>query len=224
MRFTLDNFYQSKEWISLVAQLRIDRVNSEGELLCEYCNKPIITKYDCIGHHKIALTDNNVTDYNISLNEENIMLVHHKCHNRIHERFCGMKRKEVYLVYGAPCSGKSTYVKEHASRNDIVLDIDKIYECISINKKYIKPNSIKNNVFYIRDCILDMIKTRYGYWEKAFIIGGYPLRMDRERLIKELGCIPIFIDEEKEICIKRVKDRPKEWKKYIEDYFEKFQP
>ena len=72
--------------------------------------------------------------------------------------------------------------------------------------------------------MLDMIKTRYGYWEKAFIIGGYPLKMDRERLVKELGCIPIFIDEEKEICLQRAKDRPKEWGKYIEDYFEKFQP
>ena len=36
---------------------------------------------------------------------------------------------------------------KHAGRNDLIVDIDKIYQCISINKEYIKPNSIKNNVF-----------------------------------------------------------------------------
>lgn len=221
--FTLDNFYQSKEWISFISNLKVERVNDEGFIICGHCNKAIVSKYDCIGHHITHLTEDNVNDYNISLNPDNVMLVHHKCHNKIHNRFNGYKKKQVYLVYGAPCSGKSTWVNKHAGRNDLILDIDKIYQCISINKEYIKPNSIKNNVFQIRDCILDMIKTRYGFWENAYIIGGYPFRGDRERLQRDIGAVLVYIEATKEECINRAKQRPKEWIDYIENYFEKFQ-
>ena len=53
--FTLNNFYKSKEWIDLLELLKLERVTSDGELLCEHCHKPIVKKYDCIGHHRIEL-------------------------------------------------------------------------------------------------------------------------------------------------------------------------
>ena len=53
--FTLNNLDKSKEWLNLLEQLRLERVNSSGEIVCEHCHKPIIKKYDCIGHHKIEL-------------------------------------------------------------------------------------------------------------------------------------------------------------------------
>ena len=81
-------------------------------IICGHCNKAIVSKYDCIGHHITHLTKENVNDYNISLNPDNVILVHHKCHNQIHNRFNGYKKKRVFLVYGAPCSGKSTWVNK----------------------------------------------------------------------------------------------------------------
>ena len=53
--FTLSNFYKSKEWEALLEQLKLDRVGEAGILECEHCHKPIVKKYDCIGHHKIEL-------------------------------------------------------------------------------------------------------------------------------------------------------------------------
>ena len=47
--FTLDNFYQSKEWVSFVNKLKVSRVNEEGFIICGHCNKAIVSKYDCIG-------------------------------------------------------------------------------------------------------------------------------------------------------------------------------
>lgn len=105
--FTLSNFYKSKEWQDLLEVLKLERVNSNGELLCEHCHKPITKAYDCIGHHEIELTESNVNDYNVSLNKDNIMFIHHKCHNITHERFGCLKQK-VYIIYGSPCSGKNT--------------------------------------------------------------------------------------------------------------------
>lgn len=82
MKQTLDTFYKSKEWVSLVGAIRLQRINAQGDLVCEYCGEPVVRAYDCIGHHVIELNDNNVNDAMIALNPDNIQLVHHKCHNR----------------------------------------------------------------------------------------------------------------------------------------------
>lgn len=221
--FTLTSFYKSKEWNNLINQIRLDCINDDGLLLCEYCNKPIIKAYDCIGHHKIELTNDNVNDYNISLNKNNIMLIHHKCHNIIHERFGYERQKKIYVVYGALCSGKSTWVQANAGVDDIVLDIDNIWQMITINDRYVKRDRLKQNVFGIRDCILEQIKMRVGKWKNAYIIGGYPLASDRVRLENLFNCEFIFIDETKEVCLQRSKDRIG-WDKFVEDWFNLYSP
>lgn len=219
--FTLNNFYKSKEWEALLQQLKLERVDSNGEIVCEHCHKPIVKKYDCIGHHKIELTEGNVNNYQISLNPDNIMLIHFRCHNKIHERFGYEQPKKVYIVYGSPCSGKSTWVKENATKDDLVLDIDKIWECISTCDKYHKANRLKANVFGVRDTLLDQVRTRTGEWKTAYVIGGYPLRMDRERLADKLGAQLIFIDTNKSECISRAVND--EWIKFINEWFDMYQ-
>lgn len=222
--YRLDNFYKSKKWILLVDQLKDER-SEDGVLYCEHCGKPIVKAYDCIGHHKQELTEANVNDYSVSLNPDNILLVHHRCHNDIHERWGHVKQKRVYLVYGAPCSGKTTWVRDNAGKEDIVLDIDSIWQMISINDRYIKPGRLKANVFGVRDCILDMIKTRAGNWRNAYIIGGYPLAMDRQRLEQVTGCEMIYINESKEKCIERAKaDGRHGWEEYIDEWFRDYIP
>lgn len=44
--FTLSNFYKSKEWQDLLEVLKLERVNGQGELICEHCHKPITRAYD----------------------------------------------------------------------------------------------------------------------------------------------------------------------------------
>ena len=219
--FSLKTFYKSKEWVNLIEQLKLERVNDNGELICEYCGKPIILKYDCIGHHKEELTEGNVNNFDISLNKDNIFLIHHRCHNLIHERFEGNRPKKVYIVYGSPCSGKSTWVNSVATNEDLILDIDKIWECISVCDKYRKPNRLKANVFGIRDTILDQIMTRTGQWKRAYVIGTYPLLMDRIRLADRLGAELIYIDTDKEICLSRCVNE--EWEEYVNDWFNLYQ-
>lgn len=217
--YTLNTFYKSKEWTKLLEILKLERVNSDGQIICEYCGEPIVKKYDCIGHHRTELTEANVNNPDISLNPINIMLIHFRCHNKIHERFNGFKQ-EVYLVYGSPCSGKSTWVKSVANSDDLILDIDSIWESICLSDKYNKPNRLKANVFGIRDTILDQIKTRTGMWRNAYVIGTYPLASDRDRMCNLLRAIPIFIDEDKKTCLARAKTE--EWKNFVEEFFENY--
>ena len=222
---SLYDFYHSQEWRTLTKTLRLERTNDSGQIICEYCGKPIVKAYDCIGHHKEELTEDNVNDYSISLNPENILLCHASCHNRIHDKL-GYSRRQVYLVYGAPLAGKTTYVRESMSDGDLIIDMDNIWQCISGCDRYIKPGRLKSIAFQVRDKLIEDVKYRFGRWNNAYVLGGYPLQSERNRLLKELGAREVFIDTTKEECIERLAADPdrdtEEWIKYIDDWFDRY--
>lgn len=228
MIYTLDNFYSSKEWLKFRRVVIAERLTPEGETICEHCGKPIVKAYDIILHHVKELTEENVNDYNVSLNPDNIMLIHHKCHNIIHNKL-GHRERGIYLVYGPPLSGKSSYVADIKQPGDLIIDIDSIWECVSGCNRYVKPGRLNSVVFGIRDYLLDAVRYRRGKWINAYIIGGYPLVSDRERLCRELGAQEIFIECEKEECIDRLLQcgdgrNIQEWIKFIDSWFDKYIP
>ena len=221
----LKNFYKSRQWRNLVDVLRNERTNEDGEIICAYCGKPIQRKYDVIGHHIKRLTEDNVNDATISLNPENVELIHFSCHNKIHQRYEGFTQR-VYLVYGSPCSGKSTWVQENAYEDDLIVDLDRIWESICFCSRDNKPNRLKANAFGIRDCLIDQIRTRKGMWRNAYLIGTYPLASDRERLCELLNAEEIFIESDLETCLKRAKDREnsEKWEQIITDWYSDYVP
>ena len=225
MTRTLENFYQSTEWRKLMTVIRQERVDADGQVICEYCGKPISRAYDIIGHHKTFLTAENVNDAEIALNPANIALVHHRCHNYIHNKL-GYERQEVFLVYGPPCAGKTTFVKQAMSEGDLVIDIDSIWECVSGCDRYVKPNRLRPIVFAVRDALLDAVEHRRGRWQNAYIIGGYPLSSERERMVRRYGAREVFILADKDTCIKRLLDDNaralQEWAKYIDEWFDRY--
>lgn len=224
----LQTFYASKEWRSFRLTLILERSEGKGGVICEKCRKLIVNPIDIHAHHKIELTPENVHDYSISLNPDNIELICHDCHDKEHHRFGHKPPKKVYLVYGPPMAGKKTLVLENMKRGDIVVDMDKLYEAISMMPSYDKPDNLLSNVIGIRTLLLDNIKTRYGKWYNAWIIGGYADKFKRERLADELGAELIYCEATKEECYSRLnvdidrKYRITEWQKYIDEWFEKY--
>ena len=225
---SLDTFYQSNEWVSLMRIIRQERLDADGQIVCAYCGKPIVKKYDCIGHHKVHLTEENVNDVAISLNPDNVELVHARCHNKIHEKL-GYSRKEIFLVYGPPMAGKSSYVKSTALAGDLIIDMDSIWECISGQPRYTKPGRLKAVAFGVRDYLMDCLKVRNGKWQNAYVIGGFPLISERERMVKQYGAREVFIDTDEQECIRRLNEDPQgrnveEWTEYIEEWFRRYGP
>lgn len=215
-------FYNSDEFLRLKEYLADERKNpDDGIVYCEHCGRPIIKKYDMIAHHKKELTEQNINDYMISLNPDMIMLVHFKCHNEVHRRFGKEGYRNVYIVYGPPCSGKTTFVQNNAGPNDIIVDMDSIYQMITINDRYIKPDRLKMNAFVVRDCLYEQIKYRTGKWENAYVISGLPMAMERQRLEIRLNASSVFIDVDVDTCKARAQERSnaEETIKYIEEWF-----
>lgn len=227
---SLSQFYVSDEWRGLRLSLMSERLDSHGCIICAECGQPITKPYECIGHHVIPLTMANVNDYSISLNPENIELLHMRCHNMKHARFGFMGQKKVYYVYGAPCSGKSTFVRDNKGNSDIVVDVDLIWRAVTGGALYDKPDALKAPVFAMRDSLLDIVSTRTGKWERAYVIEGGAYKGTRERRIAALGAEPVFIDTDKETCLQRLASDEKranvqeQWRTYIDDWFEMYRP
>ena len=227
---SLSQFYISDKWRSFRQLIISERTNpADGNCYCEECHKIFKAGYEIIAHHKKPLTMANVNDYTVSLNPENISLVCGTCHNKIHNRFGYCSERKVYLITGAPCSGKTTFVNENKGNSDLIIDIDNIWQCITGGERYYKPNALKTNAFIIRDCLLDMVKTRTGKWERAWIIEGLPHRAERERKAALLGAEVIHIDTDEKTCLWRLANDEsrilykEEWTKYINDYFSAYQ-
>lgn len=211
----LFEFYRSKEWADFRKVVIAERVQEDGFVHDEYTGKPIVKAYDIILHHKTELTEENVHDYTISLNPDNIMIVSHKTHNIIHNKL-GYKVRGVFLVYGAPLAGKSSWVKDNMTEGDLVIDIDSIWQMVSGCPRYVKPPRLKAVVFKVRDTLLDCVKYRLGKWQCAYVIGSYVLQSDRERLCRELGAREVFIKATEAECLERLQND--EDRKNIEGY------
>lgn len=214
---SLHSFYRSEEWRKFRETFLAERLARDGELIDEVTKKPIVKPYDAILHHKIHLTESNVFDYSISLNPDNIMLVSHRTHNLIHEK--GFKSKKVYIVYGSPCSGKSYYVDSVATADDLIIDIDRIYEALNITRS----NKLLNTVMSTYRHLIDIVKTRNGQWTNAYIVRGLPHAMERQRLADLVDGELIFIDTDKQTCLERSKEKGSEYYKFVEDWFDKYQ-
>lgn len=213
----LSNFYVSSEWQKFRKVLIMERMDKNGNIIDEVTNKPIINKYDIILHHKIPLNEQNIFDYDLAFNPDNIQIVSHATHNEIHKRF-GSYQRHIFIVYGSPCSGKSYYVDSVAMKDDLIIDIDKIF--IAINNY--RSNRLLGNVMNIYRQLIDVVKTRNGQWVNAYIIRGFPIPLERERLAKELDAELIFIDTDKETCLQRAKKKDNEYYKFVLDWFEKY--
>ena len=229
------SFYTSDLWNKCKQQVLFERVREDGCVYCEHCGQPIVKQFDpqkndnrysMIFHHKIELTDENYQDYNISLNPANIQIVHFKCHNEIHNRFTsGKPKRKIYLVVGAVCSGKTTFVKENITTGDIVLDLDLIWQALSLQPLHSKPTTIKPIVFSVRDTIMEQIKMRSGMWQNAWIITTQSRPLDIKRMADSLNAEVIYIDTDIDECKCRLNENPNGrdlqlYNKLIDEFFE----
>lgn len=131
---------------------------------------------------------------------------------------------KVFVVYGAPCSGKTTYVREHASPEDLVIDVDCIEQAISVNRLYAdNPKPVVATALYIRDTLLSLVQSGTCTNPRVWIIGGYPRRATRVKLYKELKAEPVFIDTDIETCLERAKDKRKGYQDIVKQWFERYE-
>lgn len=222
-------------------QVMQDRMKADGSLVCEHCGQIIVKGFNpkannnagaVVFHHKIFLNNYNVNDASVAINPDNIMIMHWACHNAVHERFGfsggnNKPEKKIYLITGASCSGKTTFCRERLQENDIILDIDDIWQTISGQARYIKPVALKPIVFGVREEIKQLISRGAGTWRNAYIIESLPSMVDRRREVeryKAHNVEVITMDATKEECMQRLLANPNgrdisAYTNYIDEYY-----
>ena len=222
----LQRFYGSKRWRDLREWLIIDR-----QAHCDRCGKDFSDDTSqLIAHHKEHLTNEALADPEIAVNPDNIEILCYNCHSHEHPKGIIVKqRKQVFIVYGAPFSGKTSYVRDNLMPGDLIVDLDALYSAISGQPLYTRPPEVKRNVFALRDALYDQIRTRNGDWQTAWVISGLPRKDERERLAARLGASLILIESTKEECVRRLMESSDgrdaiEWQRFIDQWFRDYIP
>lgn len=127
----------------------------------------------------------------------------------------------VYLIYGSPCSGKTTYAKEHMKNGDIVCDVDRLYSALCFNEEHQTELYAQEVASQLYDNLLDIIRNRQGHWKNVYVI---TVANTKEKVIKMKDRInadeAIYIDTPFEVCMERAKERPFYFPWLIEEWFE----
>lgn len=110
---------------------------------------------------------------------------------------------KVSIVWGAPASGKTTYVRNHMQDGDLVVDLDLIKQSLSMQGKTETGDNFLNIALSIREHIYELIEYREVInTNHVWVIAGLPKRDDREYLFNRLQADEIIqIKATKKECI-----------------------
>lgn len=126
------------------------------------------------------------------------------------------------IVWGAPCSGKTTYVKEHAESGDAICDYDDIYQALSGLELKKRVKGLNGFVMDVVDRVHDEIEHHEEI--NAWIISATKdidkLDLLMDRFSAELIVLQVSREEAHRRCDED--GRPEEWHDYIDNWFDWF--
>ena len=131
------------------------------------------------------------------------------------------------VVYGAPCSGKSTYVRSVITDKDMVYDYDEITRAITYGKHHLSKRELTHQyVLDFRYAIVKRAREEKGI-ENIYIISTFITDQFKD-WVKDMNPTYHKMEATKEECLERLdKDdmRPdkEEWKSKIEEWYNKYQ-
>ncbi len=123
----------------------------------------------------------------------------------------------IHVVVGAPCAGKSTYVRDNAKSGDVIVDYDAIARALGASD-HLPEGHIKQAAFRARKSAIDYcIESDCESW----IIHSLPTDEQREAYAKA-GAEFIELDTDLDTCLQRAIDdeRPPGTEQIIRDYFD----
>lgn len=128
----------------------------------------------------------------------------------------------VYVVHGAPLSGKTTYVQERKGPNDLVFDFDLVMAAISGLPIHEHNERLVGYVLDIRDLIIARLKSENKIGNAWIITTRITDRFKQSLIGLNAEYIEMKID--KHTAKKRLRDNPdgrdiEMWEKVIDNYF-----
>ena len=136
-------------------------------------------------------------------------------------------QSKIYLIWGSPASGKTTYVKDNKQDNDIVIDIDALRQAITMSE-YKTYDYHKDIVITLRDTLYNIVKDKRLLEGDAWVIACLSNADKRNDLISRIKVDEsIYVEATQEECISRAMNDSRRVDKdlqikIINDWFENF--
>ena len=124
------------------------------------------------------------------------------------------------VIWGSPCSGKTTYVKDNAKPGDLVFDYDALYEAISFLPSKTRSPGLKSVMFELSDAVYEVIEKHPEL--DAWIITATKDKARVESLVKRFDATLVYLEIDREEAHERCdKDsRPETWHSFIDEWFD----
>ena len=150
----------------------------------------------------------------------NLRSLCHSCHMQTHGFKDNTRQREtvINVVYGAPCSGKTTFVNERFRYGDLIFDFDVILSIMSNTPVHsLACQGHINAVLAMRSALISHITDRICNVPCVWIIITDPSRIRRQLRLATYW----QIDTPQDVCLYRAKqdNRGAEIENAIKDYF-----
>lgn len=217
-------FYRSAAWRRCRDAYVADRVMTDGGM-CEDCGELPGQEL----HHIRPLAPDNIGNADVTLGWDNLVWLCRGCHFKAHRELiaralAGNRRNRIVneagyyfdetgqpqkartvIVYGSPCAGKSTYVRERLAEGDLVIDLDRIKEAVSMLERGRGADNLLPVALAMREAAYAMIAERRADCRTAWVIAGLPVREERVALAERLGAELVFVEADYGECVRRAR-------------------
>lgn len=136
---------------------------------------------------------------------------------------------EIKVIYGPPCSGKTTYVRDRLQDQDVVYDYDALINAMTNRMTHLHDKHIAHSLAaQIKYTMLGWLRDTNNPVDVAFLITTYPSRDLKKKLADFDNVRYIRMEATMEECLERLKSDDScpdkdAWEQVIRDWFGEFE-
>lgn len=125
-----------------------------------------------------------------------------------------------FVVAGAPCAGKSSYVRANAQRGDLIYDYDTLHQALSGLSSHEHLAELRPYVMAARDAVLAELLARKQ--QPAWVISSSRSAAELAELAERLGAELVVLEVARDEAHRRCREdgRPEAWHGYIDAWFD----
>ena len=106
----------------------------------------------------------------------------------------------IHVITGAPCSGKSTYIDEHAKDGDLRIDYDRLAQTFGSAKSHEAEGIVREATFKARESAIEVAMKNPE--SESWIIHTF-MTEEQSKRYEEAGADIVVLDPSKEVCLER---------------------